>query len=96
MVITTPAIKDSSPGALVIACGSEVIARHERSYEREVVVFDPLHYLALLEQKNTRARPGSAASRLAVAGVLCAITTPATIDLSPGAPVICGACSKQG
>ena len=37
---------------LVIACGSEVIARHERSYEREAVVFDPMHYLALLEQKT--------------------------------------------
>jgi len=37
---------------VVIACGSEVIARHERSYEREEVVFDPLHYLALLEQKT--------------------------------------------
>lgn len=37
---------------VVIASGSEVIARHERSYEREVVVFDPLHYLALLEQKT--------------------------------------------
>jgi hypothetical protein len=37
---------------LVIACGSEVIARHERSYERETVVFDPMHYLALLEQKT--------------------------------------------
>jgi transposase len=37
---------------VVIAAGSEVIARHERSYEREVVVFDPLHYLALLEQKT--------------------------------------------
>jgi len=37
---------------VVIACGSEVIARHERSYERETVVFDPLHYLALLEQKT--------------------------------------------
>jgi transposase len=36
---------------VVIACGSEVIARHQRSYEREAVVFDPLHYLALLEQK---------------------------------------------
>jgi transposase len=36
----------------VIASGSEVIARHERNYEREVVVFDPLHYLALLEQKT--------------------------------------------
>lgn len=37
---------------VVIACGSEVIARHERSYDREAVVFDPLHYLALLEQKT--------------------------------------------
>src|SRR5215469_3883914 len=37
---------------VVIACASEVIARHTRSYEREAVVFDPLHYLALLEQKT--------------------------------------------
>jgi hypothetical protein len=37
---------------VVIACGSEVIARHERSYEREAMVFDPLRYLALLEQKT--------------------------------------------
>ena len=37
---------------VTIACGSEVIARHPRSYEREDVIFDPLHYLALLEQKT--------------------------------------------
>jgi len=37
---------------VVIACASEVIARHIRSYEREDIVFDPLHYLALLEQKT--------------------------------------------
>jgi transposase len=37
---------------VVIACAGEVIARHQRSYEREAVVFDPLHYLALLEQKT--------------------------------------------
>jgi hypothetical protein len=37
---------------ITIACGSEVIARHPRSYEREVTVYDPLHYLALLEQKT--------------------------------------------
>ncbi len=37
---------------VVIVCGSEVIARHRRSYEREDMVFDPLHYLALLEQKT--------------------------------------------
>ena len=37
---------------VVIVCASDIIARHERSYEREAVVFDPLHYLALLEQKT--------------------------------------------
>ncbi len=36
---------------VVIGCGSEVIARHRRSYEREDLVFDPLHYLPLIEQK---------------------------------------------
>ena len=36
---------------VVIACGADIIARHARSYEREDFVFDPLHYLALLEQK---------------------------------------------
>jgi transposase len=37
---------------VVIVSGSEVIARHERSYERESAVFDPLHYLRLLEHKS--------------------------------------------
>jgi DNA replication protein DnaC len=36
---------------VVICAASEVIARHPRSYEREDMIFDPLHYLALLEQK---------------------------------------------
>ena len=36
---------------VVIACGAEIIARHPRSYAREDFIFDPLHYLALLEQK---------------------------------------------
>lgn len=37
---------------MVIACGSEVIAWHARSYGREEMIFNPLHYLALLEQKS--------------------------------------------
>src|SRR5919199_1260352 len=37
---------------VVIACGGAIIARHRRSYEREDFVFDPLHYLALLEAKT--------------------------------------------
>ena len=36
---------------VVICCGTQVIARHPRSYDREDFVFDPLHYLALLERK---------------------------------------------
>jgi transposase len=37
---------------VVISCSSEVVARHPRSYGREEMIFNPLHYLALLEQKT--------------------------------------------
>jgi len=37
---------------VVISCGPEVIARHPRSYERDDFVFDPIHYLPLLERKT--------------------------------------------
>lgn len=36
---------------VAIGCGGDLIARHPRSYEREDVVFDPVHYLPLIEQK---------------------------------------------
>ncbi len=36
---------------VIIGCGAEIIARHRRSYDREDLVFDPVHYLPLLEQK---------------------------------------------
>jgi transposase len=36
---------------VVIGSSAEVIARHPRSYDREDMVFDPIHYLPLLEQK---------------------------------------------
>ncbi|HYN63926.1 MAG TPA: IS21 family transposase, partial [Candidatus Limnocylindrales bacterium] len=36
---------------VVILAGVQEIARHRRSYERGGFVFDPLHYLALIEQK---------------------------------------------
>jgi transposase len=36
---------------VAIGCGGDLIARHPRSYEREDVVFDPLHYLPLVEKK---------------------------------------------
>ncbi len=36
----------------MISCGTEAIARHPRSYERDDFVFDPIHYLPLLERKT--------------------------------------------
>ena len=36
---------------VVICTGLEEIARHRRSYEREDMIFDPVHYLPLLEKK---------------------------------------------
>jgi hypothetical protein len=36
---------------VVISCAAGVIAQHVRSYEREDLVFDPLHYLPLIERK---------------------------------------------
>jgi len=36
---------------VVIQSGTETIARHERSYGKADFIFDPLHYLALLERK---------------------------------------------
>ena len=36
---------------VVISCGAEVIARHRRSYDSEDLIFGPLHYLPLIEQK---------------------------------------------
>ena len=37
---------------VVISCGSVVIARHHRAYQRDDFVYDPVHYLPLLEQKT--------------------------------------------
>ena len=37
--------------SVVIACSSEVIASHRRCYGKEEFIYNPLHYLALLERK---------------------------------------------
>lgn len=37
---------------VVVACAGEIIARHQRSYDKGDMVFDPMHYLPLLEQKT--------------------------------------------
>ena len=34
-----------------IALGAEIVARHRRSYVRGDVIYEPLHYLSLLEKK---------------------------------------------
>jgi transposase len=36
---------------VVIGCRGDVIARHPRCYAREDMVFDPIHYLPLIERK---------------------------------------------
>jgi transposase len=38
-------------GEVVIGCKAEVIARHTRSYDSEDMIFNPLHYLPLIERK---------------------------------------------
>jgi transposase len=38
-------------GEVVIGCKAEVVARHTRSYDSDDMVFDPLHYLPLIERK---------------------------------------------
>ena len=37
--------------AVVIDSGGEIIARHPRCYDREDMIFDPVHYLPLIEKK---------------------------------------------
>src|SRR5215217_5134213 len=46
-----PVLVRGSVEEVVIACGAEIIARHPRSYEQEDFIFEPRHYLALLEHK---------------------------------------------
>ena len=38
-------------GEVVISCRGAVIARHPRCYGREDVIYNPIHYLPLIEQK---------------------------------------------
>src|SRR3974390_860018 len=55
---------------VVIVCGSHAIAHHRRSYQREDMVFDPLHHLALLETEGRRAGSRRAGGGWGVARVL--------------------------
>ena len=48
----TPRLNARHFEEVVISCGTEVIARHRRSYKRDDFVFDPVHYLPLLERKT--------------------------------------------
>jgi transposase len=38
-------------GEVVIGCKAETIARHTRSYDNDDMIFNPLHYLPLIERK---------------------------------------------
>jgi hypothetical protein len=39
---------------VAIVCGNEEIARHGRCYDKEDVVYDPMHYLPLAGAKGRR------------------------------------------
>lgn len=46
-----PVVAKGSCDEVVLCSGFEEVARHRRVWDKEQVVFDPLHYLALLERK---------------------------------------------
>ena len=52
--------------------GSKVVARHRRSWKKERVIFEPVHYLALLERK-----PGA----LDFARPLCGLELPGSFGV---------------
>ena len=69
---------------VVIVCGSDEIARHRRSDERAVLIFEPRHYWALLERKPG-ALDHAAPGRVAAAG-----------RVSPAAAPVGGAAGQAG
>ena len=54
-------VKDAMSTRVEIALGADIVARHRRSYRGDVV-YDPLHYLSLLEKKPGCPGPGGAAA----------------------------------
>ena len=81
---------------VVISCGSEVIARHHRSYQRDDFVFDPVHYLPLLEQKTGAMDQAAPLKGWGPSRGVCHAAAPAGVPdgtkgqagVRPGAPAI--------
>ena len=48
---------------VVIGCRGEVIARHPRCWDRDELVFNPIHYLPLIEQKSEPSKAPSVRAR---------------------------------
>lgn len=46
-------------GKIVLTDGKDIIATHKRSFERHKMVFDPWHYLSLLQKKPEALRDGA-------------------------------------
>ena len=82
---------------VVISCGSEVIARHPRSYERDDFVYDPIPYLPLLEQRRapwTRPRPCRAGAFPRSSPPCAACWSPGWDDGASGSSSRCSGCWK--
>ena len=61
---------------VVIVCGSAEIARHRRSYDRDVLIFEPRHYFCLVGAQDGRARSSGTAGRVAAAGRVSPASAP--------------------
>ena len=70
---------------VVIVCGSEEIARHRRRYGREELIFEPRHYLALLERKIGALDQAAPLAGMGAAG-----------GVSPAAAALGGAAGQAG
>ena len=66
-----------------IALGAEIVARHRRSYVRDDVVYDPLHYLSLLEKKPGALDQGGAAAGMEAQSRLRHVAPPPRGALRP-------------
>ena len=65
---------------VVVSCGSEFIAEHPRSYGRDDFIYDPIHYLPLLERKT-----GALDQAAHYRGGSCRKISPScVVSLSPG------------
>ena len=82
---------------VVIGCGGEIIARHPRCYDREDMVFDPVHYLSAAGEEDQRVGSGRALGQMGPAARVPDLATPnGSADDQSGSPGICAGPAPAG